>query len=193
MTDNAYHHGDLRSCLIKAGIELINQVGEQQFSLRKVCALCSVSQAAPYSHFKNKEDLLTAMQDHVIQQFMDVLQNAILSCPDQNDPNVIIQMGRSYVLFFIENPQYFEFLFSHSNMDVNLSIDEGGYSNFPPLELLKAVAVPILGKQLSKEKMEDTIISLWATVHGLASIATMKNIHYEKRWEDKITDIIWNR
>ena len=193
MTDNAYHHGDLRNCLIKAGIELINQVGEQQFSLRKVCAQCSVSQAAPYSHFKNKEDLLKAMQDHVIGQFMGVLESAIASCPDQNDPNVIIQMGRSYVLFFIENPQYFQFLFSHSNMQINLSIDESGDNNFPPLELLKTVAVPILGKQLSKEKMEDTIISLWATVHGLASIATMKNIHYEKRWEDKITDIIWNR
>ena len=34
-------------------------------------------------------------------------------------------------------------------------------------------------------KMQDTIISLWATVHGLASIATMKNVHYDKDWETK--------
>lgn len=46
---------------------------------------------------------------------------------------------------------------------------------------------------MSKEKMEDTIISLWATVHGLASIATMKNVCYDKDWETKIEDIIWHK
>lgn len=38
---------------------------------------------------------------------------------------------------------------------------------------------------MSNEKIEDTIISLWATVHGLASIATMKNVRYDKDWEKK--------
>ncbi len=46
---------------------------------------------------------------------------------------------------------------------------------------------------MTKEKMEDAIISMWATVHGLASIATMKNVHYDKDWETKIEDIIWNK
>jgi hypothetical protein len=46
---------------------------------------------------------------------------------------------------------------------------------------------------MAEEKMEDAIISLWATVHGLASIATMKNVHYDKNWEEKIEDIIWNK
>jgi len=189
----AYHHGDLRNSLIEAGIELINQGGEGQLSLRKTAALCGVSQAAPYSHFKNKEELLNAMRDYVTDRFMEVLENALRSFPDPKNPELLIRTGKSYVLFFIQNPQYFPFLFSHHCMEVFLTLDEKGNNNFPPFELLKTAAVPILGDLgMTKEKMEDAIISMWATVHGLAAIATMKHVHYDKDWETKIEDIISN-
>ncbi len=194
MTSKPYHHGNLRTSLIEAGIELINQKGIEQLSLRKVCTLCGVSQSAPYSHFQNKEELLLAMQDHVIKQFMGVLNHAIESCPDPNDPCVLIQMGKSYVLFFIKNPQYFQFLFSQPFMTVDLDLDADGSKNFPPYELLKTMISRIFGNAgMGKEKMQDMIIALWATVHGLASIATMKNVRYDKDWESKIVDIIWNK
>lgn len=194
MSNKPYHHGNLRNSLIEAGIELINQEGAKQLSLRKVSALCGVSQTAPYSHFQSKEDLLEAMQDYVTEQFMEVLENAIKSCPNQNEPSVIIQMGKSYVMFFVNNPQYFPFLFSQPCMEINLSLDGDGTKNFPPFELLKTIVFRIFGESgMPKEKLEDTIISLWATVHGLASIATMKNVHYDKDWETKIEDIIWKK
>ena len=194
MQNRQYHHGNLRNSLIEAGIELINSEGAKQLSLRKVAALCGVSQAAPYSHFQSKEDLLEAMRDYVTEQFMGVLENSIQSCKDQNDPKRLIQMGKSYVMFFIDNPQYFSFLFSQHGVEVNLSLGDDGAKNFPPFQLLKTIAVPILEKLgIPGEKMEDSIISMWATVHGLASIATMKNVHYDKNWESKIEDIIWNK
>jgi len=191
MSNKPYHHGDLRNSLIEAGIELINQGGAKQLSLRKVSALCGVSQAAPYSHFQSKEDLLKAMQDYVIEQFVEVLENTIKSCPNQNDPGVIIQMGKSYVMFFVNSPQYFHFLFSQPCMEVNLSLDGDGTKNFAPFEILKTTVFRVFEEtEMPMEKMEDTIISLWATVHGLAAIATMKNVHYDKAWETKIEDII---
>lgn len=194
MKDKPYHHGNLRNSLIEAGIELINKKGPEQLSLRKVCALCGVSQTAPYSHFQSKEDLLQAMQLYVTEQLMKTLENAIKSCPDQNDPYVLIQMGKSYVMFFVRNPKYFHFLFSQPIMSIDLSLDGDGTKNFPPFNLLKEMVFRVLGEgRMPKEKMEDTIIALWATVHGLASIATMKNVRYDKDWETKIEDIIWNK
>jgi AcrR family transcriptional regulator len=193
MLDKPYHHGNLKSCLIEGGIELINQIGAQQFSLRKVCTLCGVSQTAPYSHFKNKDELLEAMQNHVIGQFMDELKDAIASCPNPDSQEAMILMGKRYVMFFINNPQYFQFLFSQTNIKIDLSLDSGA-DNFPPLELLKSVFLRIFGETvIPKEKKQDMIIALWATVHGLASIATMKNVRYDQQWENKIIDIIWNR
>ena len=194
MTDKPYHHGNLRNSLIEAGIELINQEGTKQFSLRKVAALCGVSHAAPYSHFKNKEELLKAMQDYVREQLMEVLNNTIQSYTNFNDQYLLILMGKSYVMFFIKNPQYFPFLCSQPCMEINLSMDDDGTNNFPPFELFKTTSLRVLREMgLPEEKLKDAIISMWATVHGLASIATMQNVHYDEDWETKIEDIIWNK
>lgn len=193
MTLDSYHHGNLRDALIEAGIALINELGYEQLSLRKVAARCGVSQAAPYSHFESKDDLLLAMQEHVTRQLMDVLQKAVDSCPDRKDPFVLVQMGKAYVMYFIENPQYFSFLFSQPVMTVNLSLDDDSSNNFPPYELMKSITAEIMGSHMPKDKLEDAIIAMWAAVHGLAAIATMKNVRYDKRWEDKIVDIIWNK
>ena len=163
MSNKPYHHGNLRNSLIEAGIELINQEGVKHISLRKVSALCGVSQTALYSHFQSKEDLLEAMQDYVTEQLMVAIENAIKSCSNKNEPKVLIQMGKSYVMFFINSPQYFSFLFSHPCMEINLSLDGDGTRNFPPFELLKTIVFRIFGETgMEKEKMEDTIISLWA-------------------------------
>lgn len=193
MIHTSYHHGDLRNALIETGIELINKEGPEQLSLRKVAAACGVSQAAPYSHFKNKNELLSAMQMHVTELFMQDLNKAIASCPNANDPYVLIQIGKAYILFFINNPQYFTFLFSNPIMEINLAIDIDSENSFLPFALFKTTAIRIFKNEMTKEKLEDTIISMWATVHGLTSIATMKNVHYDKSWESKIEDIIWNR
>ena len=76
---DTYHHGNLRQALIEAGIRIINEQGEEQHSLRKVAATCEVSHAAPYAHFKDKEELLAAMQNSVNEQFTAQLQRAIAS------------------------------------------------------------------------------------------------------------------
>ena len=55
---DSYHHGNLRQALIDAGIKIINEQGEDALSLRKAAALCEVSHAAPYAHFKDKEELI---------------------------------------------------------------------------------------------------------------------------------------
>ncbi len=194
MAADSYHHGNLRNALIETGIELINREGLEKLSLRKVAALCGVSQAAPYSHFKNKEDLLMAMQEYVTDQFMVELNNAAASCADSSDPYGLILMGKAYVAFFIDNPQYFSFLFSQPVVTVDLSLEDDASHNFPPYELVKKTVLAVFGKSaMTEEKLQDTIIALWAAVHGLASIATMKNVRYDKDWKAKIEDIIWNQ
>ena len=194
MKRKAYHHVNLRDSLIEAGIELISQEGIKALSLRKVAALCNVSQAAPYSHFQNKDDLLDAMRDHVIGQYMTAIENSLLNFPNHRDPKILVQIGKSYIMFFIKNPHYFSFMFSANCMRVHLSLSDDDSDNFPPFQNFKTYAIPILEDMgLAGEKAEDSIISMWATVHGLAYLATMKNVYYNKDWETKIEDIIWNK
>ena len=55
MDNKPYHHGNLRSALVEAGLELISMEGEETLSLRKAALKCGVSNAAPYAHFNNKD------------------------------------------------------------------------------------------------------------------------------------------
>ena len=191
--EKPYHHGNLKNVLLEAGISLINKEGEDSFSLRKVAALCGVSHAAPYSHFKNKDDLLKEMQTYVTTQFMETLEAKVRTSSHLGDTEQLIQIGKAYVLFFMHHPQYFSFLFSQPCMTIDLSMNCTGEENFPPFRLFRDVAWRALTKmEIPESKMQDAIISMWALVHGLSSIVTMKHVRYDQDWEIKIDDLIRN-
>ena len=48
----------LKEKLLTAGIDEIMTHGMGDFSLRRVAAACGASCAAPYKHFKNKEEFI---------------------------------------------------------------------------------------------------------------------------------------
>lgn len=110
MKHTAYHHKNLRNELIEKGIELVEEYGMQQLSLRKVAQACNVSHAAPYSHFKNKDDLILAMQSYITDQFTERLQDVIAK--HSGKPEFLMEFGKAYVLFFSsESPLFFLFIY----------------------------------------------------------------------------------
>lgn len=56
-----YHHGELREALVAGSLELIAERGMRGFSVAEVARRAGVSPAAPYRHFADKEELLTAV------------------------------------------------------------------------------------------------------------------------------------
>jgi len=184
-----YHHKDLKKALIENGIELVNEEGLKTFSLRKVAAACGVSHAAPYSHFQNKELLLNAMQTHITDEFSKLLENTIAEYG--KEPNALEHLGKAYVIFFMDNPHYFSFLFIQSNVRIDLSSIADSGSNYKPFEIYKEVVFSLLEKsKYPQERRKDAIIAIWSFVHGLASVVTMKNIIYDEDWREKITDFM---
>ena len=184
-----YHHKDLKNQLIEKGIELVSVEGLKSFSLRKVAAACGVSHAAPYSHFHSKDELLNAMQSYITAEFSKTLEDTIATQGDS--PDVLAYLGKAYVVFFIDNPHYFSFLYTQSNMQIDLSFSEDANQNYAPFETFKGLALALMDKiAYPKEKNKDAVIALWSFIHGIASLATMKNVHYDEIWEDKITDFI---
>ena len=73
---DTYHHGNLREALTEAGIRIINESGEDALSLRKVASACDVSHAAPYAHFKDKDELIEEIKKSVTEQLMGEQEGA---------------------------------------------------------------------------------------------------------------------
>ena len=185
---DSYHHGNLRQALIEAGIKIINECGEAGLSLRKTAALCEVSHAAPYAHFKDKEELIEAIKESVTKQFMENLQNAVQDAPDAE--SAIVNMGRSYVVFFLHKPDYFKFLFGSQNVIAHLRTDKEYAEDYPPFKLLKKTYIKYLEEKnfkKSEEEQEQELLKIWSSAHGLAAIACMSQVKLSFDWEKAVS------
>ena len=189
-----YHHGDLRNALIEESIKMINTSGEDSLSMRKLAEKCGVSMAAPYAHFKNKEEMINAIKKYVEDAFVEYLEKAVAGAggADGDIEIKIIALGNAYVSFFIDNPEYFTFLFSrgyvHLNLDYNSDED-----NFKPYKLLKDLCKRYFSEKmpdLSDHDKELEIIRIWSSVQGLTSIIFMKNVKWSRNWKDEIVNIL---
>ena len=58
-----YHHGDLRSALIQAGLTVLAGSDAEHLSLRELARSVGVSPTAVYRHFPDKNALLAALAE----------------------------------------------------------------------------------------------------------------------------------
>ncbi len=189
MKEKSYHHGDLRRALIETGIEFIKQEGEEALSLRRIAEMCGVSNAAPYAHFKTKDEFIVAMQHYVMDLFSAALEKTSIEYKDS--PSLLLMLGKTYVIFFYQNPFYYDFLFSRKNISIKLSLENAVTDENTPLAILQKTAASIFRKvKLPEKVIQNKIIAMWALVHGLAAIVTMPNIEYDDNWETRIEEII---
>ena len=184
---DTYHHGNLRQALIEAGIRIINERGEDALSLRKVASVCGVSHAAPYAHFKDKDELIEAIKKNVTGRFMEELEDAVKSAV--NSETAIVNMGKRYVSFFLTNPDYYKFLFGRQNIVAHLKIDEKTDEDYPPFLLLKKTYLKYLkenGIEKNTKEQEVELLKIWASAHGLAAIACMSGVVPSFDWNEML-------
>ena len=179
MVKDNYHHGNLRQVLIETGLEYISKFGFESLSLRKLAETAGVSCAAPYAHFKNKEELLFAIQDYVTDQFMNNLTEAALNCT--NKSRLLVELGISYVLFFYKNPLYYVFLFNRRCPDLEV---------YGPFLFFRQCVIDTLGKGVDEEQLKYSIIALWSMVHGLAGLASINGVIDPDNITEEIEKII---
>ena len=187
-----YHHGDLRNALIEEGIKMINNSGEDSLSMRKLAEKCGVSMAAPYAHFKNKEEMINAIKKYVEDAFTEYLEDAVNKTEDDVEAK-IVALGIAYVSFFIDNPEYFTFLFSRGYVHLNLDYKSSDENIFKPYKLLKDLCIRYFDEKkpdISDYERELDIIRIWSSVQGVTSIIFMKNVKWSHNWKEEIKNII---
>src|SRR5947209_19106960 len=71
-----YHHGNLKEGLIRAALELIAKKGPAGFTFAEAARWAGVSPAAPYRHFRDRDELLADVARRGFEQFAVVLERA---------------------------------------------------------------------------------------------------------------------
>ena len=94
-----------RERLILAGIKVIEENGVSGFSIRRTAAECGVSCAAPYKHFRDKEDLITAIILYIKDRWHE-RQLEILKEYDGDVRRQLIEISLAYIRFLMDNPHF---------------------------------------------------------------------------------------
>jgi AcrR family transcriptional regulator len=95
-----YHHGNLRSALVRAAGKMLEKEGPAGISLREAARRAGVSHAAPYRHFEDRDALLAELAAEGFEQLREAMRGQAGR-----------DLGEAYVRFALEHPQRFRLMF----------------------------------------------------------------------------------
>jgi AcrR family transcriptional regulator len=164
-----YHHGNLKEALIDAALELIAQKGPAGFTFAEAARWAGVSPAAPYRHFRDREELLADVARRGFEQFETVLARAW----DAGRPDAFTafdRLGKAYLHFARSEPAYYSAMFEAGiPPETNPQLREAGERAFA---VLRAAAERLVAAMPAQDRPPVLMMALhiWAMSHGIASL-----------------------
>src|SRR5262249_57804543 len=98
-----YPHGNLKDARVRAALELIAQKGPAGFTFAEAARWAGVSPAAPYRHFRDRDELLSDVARRGFDQFAAALARAW----DDGRPDLFAafdRVGKAYLHFARTDP-----------------------------------------------------------------------------------------
>ncbi|MCR4422839.1 MAG: TetR/AcrR family transcriptional regulator [Spirochaetales bacterium] len=191
MEEKKYHHGDLKNALIKAGIEILSQQGISALSLRKVATKAGVSHAAPYAHFKNKQDLIASISSEGFNRIYEKIFIKIKDIPHDLPEKKLKEAALAYLEFALTDSDHFRITFS--------GIIEKDKEKYP--EYIKAskrcfsMVQDIVRECQQKEilrncPLDEMTMTIWSLVHGFVSLLIDNEFSHNTFESQKPTELL---
>jgi AcrR family transcriptional regulator len=164
-----YHHGNLRETLIRAALDLIAQKGPAGFTFADAARWAGVSPAAPYRHFRDRDDLLANVALRGFEQF----EAALTQAWDDGRPDAFTalhRLGKAYLAFARAEPAYYSAMFEAGiPPDSSAELRAAGDRAFA---VLRGAAEKICAQIPAKERPPVLMLALhiWSLSHGVASL-----------------------
>ena len=164
-----YHHGNLRETLIRAALELIARKGTAGFTFAEAARFAGVSPAAPYRHFRDRDELMANVALRGFEQFAAALARAW----DDGRPDeftALDRLGRAYLEFASAQPAYYSAMFEAGvAVSSNPALREASERAFA---VLRGAADKVCAAMPSGARPPALMVALhiWAMAHGVASL-----------------------
>jgi AcrR family transcriptional regulator len=164
-----YHHGNLKEDLIRAALELIAQKGPAGFTFAEAARWAGVSPAAPYRHFRDRDELLADVALRGFQQF----ERALAGAWNEGRPDSFTafeNLGKAYLAFARREPAYYSAMFEAGiPLDINPALRDAGDRAFA---VLRSASEKMIQRIPAPERPPPLMMALhiWAMAHGVASL-----------------------
>jgi AcrR family transcriptional regulator len=169
-TERGYHHGNLKEALLQAALDLIAEKGAAGFTFADAARMAGVSPAAPYRHFRDRDELLSSIAQRGFEQFEAALSQAW----DDGRPDTVTafeRVGKAYLAFARSEPSFYSAMFESAlPIDANPALLAASERAFAVIraaaERLAALAPP--GTPRPPALM--MALHIWSMSHGVASL-----------------------
>ncbi len=164
-----YHHGNLREALIRAALQLIAEKGAAGFTFAEAARFAGVSPAAPYRHFRDRDELMASVALRGFEQFEAALTRAW----DGGRPEpfaALDRLGKAYLEFARGEPAYYAAMFEAGiPVGANAQLRDASDRAFSVLRTAAdklCAAIPAAGRPPALM----VALHIWAMAHGVASL-----------------------
>jgi AcrR family transcriptional regulator len=162
-----YHHGELREALIGATRQLVEERGAENFTLADACRVAGVTTAAPYRHFRGKQEIL---EEIASRGFDELRKRSMAMVVEKGEGTLegIIAMGQAYVAFAVEETAVFRLMFGQEpSLKKAEHVLGTGHACFA--NLIDQIALYCKRNRVRGDAQEIAL-KLWTFVHGAASL-----------------------
>jgi len=167
-TRTSYRHGNLREALIEAAIQLVEEVGPENVSVREAAKRAGVSPGAPFRHFENKTALMTAVAEQAMGLFRAAVVNAVEAVPANDPIGRFAAVGSAYLHWAIHNPTHFQIISTRSLIDWGSSQSLREDNKVVRMLMEQAIADAMEQGKLRSSNIAQIHIAGRAIVYGLA-------------------------
>ena len=165
----SYHHGNLREALVEATLSLIEEKGPFGFTLAEAARVAGVSPAAPYRHFRGREDLIEEAARQGFLLFAEQMERAY----DDGRPSALsafLATGQAYLAFARAYPGHYIAMFESGvaiagNPDLARAADRA-------MSVLIRAAEKLAARLPADRRPPATMVAnhIWAFSHGVVEL-----------------------
>ncbi|HXH33777.1 MAG TPA: TetR/AcrR family transcriptional regulator [Plantibacter sp.] len=173
MSEQPYHHGDLRRTLLEAAAASIETDGVDALSLRQLARDAGVSHAAPSRHFRDKQALLDALAEDGFRRMSRTLEDAVDI--EATSPAAVRAefdaLARAYVGFAVAQPTLLTLMFGLKHApDAREELLAAGHASME-ITLRVVVAAQTIDAIVPGDPQHIALVA-FATFHGIATLAS---------------------
>lgn len=161
---------NLKDEILQAAKKLFLEVGYAKTSMRRIASDVGVSATALYLYYKNKADIMHALHQEgfkILNQEFKILRLV------ENPLERLKAMGRGYIAFALENPDFYEIMFIMKEPLKHIERD-GGDSEWEGLTAFNALRNVISNCQdhgyFKGYNRDELALMVWGDMHGLCAL-----------------------
>src|SRR5262249_28074307 len=168
--ERGYHHGNLKEALLQAALGLIAEKGAAGFTFADAARMAGVSAAAPYRHFRDRDELLFSIAQRGFEQFEARLSAAW----DDGRPDTVTafeRVGRAYLAFPREEPAFYSAMFeSGLPSDANPALQAAGERAFGVIRAAAERLAALTPAGTPRPPALMMALHIWSMAHGVAAL-----------------------